>query len=322
MYFSGKNLDQAIIAGARHFDIDPEELAYEPVEKRTGVVTQRRGNVVIKVDPENPRKSAETPDEEPKSAAAESPAPPEEEPEAEAPAPEVEEPSEEEADEGRDEDEDEGVDEDEDEEDQDEDDDDEDDDDEKEAPRRESRRSRRGRGRGRGRSDRSRRRGDDEDEEEEAEPLEIDDRTLDAAADWVERMLDLADLDLDFEVVAGKEGLEIDLQGPDEDLVVEEEGELLRAIQHLLPRVLQSDAGRLIHAKVDCAGFQARQEERLRDLARQTADEVLRKGKPKTLRPMHPADRRIVHLELADDEDVDTESVGGGYFKRVMVRPV
>jgi len=47
---------------------------------------------------------------------------------------------------------------------------------------------------------------------------------------------------------------------------------------------------------------------------------VADRGRPKTLRPMHPADRRIVHLELADDPDVFTESVGTGYFKRVMVR--
>ncbi len=44
------------------------------------------------------------------------------------------------------------------------------------------------------------------------------------------------------------------------------------------------------------------------------------RGGTRTLRPMNPADRRIVHLALADDPDVETESQGNGYFKRVSIR--
>jgi spoIIIJ-associated protein len=48
---------------------------------------------------------------------------------------------------------------------------------------------------------------------------------------------------------------------------------------------------------------------------------VRRKGRPRMLEPMNPADRRIVHMTLADDPGVVTESSGDGYFKRVSIRP-
>ena len=74
--------------------------------------------------------------------------------------------------------------------------------------------------------------------------------------------------------------------------------------------------------RVDCDNFHEIREERLRSLAQQVAEEVRRRGKPRVLEPMNPGDRRIIHTTLADDPNVDTESEGDGYFKRIMVRPM
>lgn len=143
----------------------------------------------------------------------------------------------------------------------------------------------------------------------------------DAARAGLEKLFTLAGLELQSVVAEGDEGrLEIDLAGPDSEVVVEEDGEVLLALQHLLPRVMQSTLGRVVQCRLDCEGFHAVREEKLRDLALQTAGEVSGEGRPRTLHPMHPADRRIVHLALAEDPGVVTESVGSGYFKRVKVR--
>ena len=71
-----------------------------------------------------------------------------------------------------------------------------------------------------------------------------------------------------------------------------------------------------------CGGYQRQREERLRGLALRVAEEVARQGGSRTLRPMNPADRCIVHLTLADDPEVETESLGNGYFKRGSIRPL
>ena len=101
-----------------------------------------------------------------------------------------------------------------------------------------------------------------------------------------------------------------------------DDGEILMAIEHLLPRMIRClSGGETAAVRVDCDNFHEIREERLRSLAQRVAEEVRKRGKPRVLEPMNPADRRIIHTTLADDPDVVTESEGDGYFKRIMVRP-
>ncbi len=136
----------------------------------------------------------------------------------------------------------------------------------------------------------------------------------------LDQLLDLADLEVSAEIVLAGERLEIEIEGVDEELLVEDEGQVLLALQHLLPRVMYGELGRIVPCRLDSRGYQDKKEARLRGLARRVAEEVVDRGGTRTLRPMNPADRRIVHLALADDPDVETESQGNGYFKRVSIR--
>jgi spoIIIJ-associated protein len=72
---------------------------------------------------------------------------------------------------------------------------------------------------------------------------------------------------------------------------------------------------------LDTDGFKARRAEKLRDRAENAADQVVRKNAPVVLGPLTPAARREIHLALADDPDVETESDGDGFLKRLVVRP-
>ena len=58
-----------------------------------------------------------------------------------------------------------------------------------------------------------------------------------------------------------------------------------------------------------------------RELAKEAAQEVLDRQRPRTLPPMNPAERRIIHVTLVDNKDVLTESLGKGFFKRVTISP-
>jgi spoIIIJ-associated protein len=142
-----------------------------------------------------------------------------------------------------------------------------------------------------------------------------------AAAKGAELLLRIAGLELTPRVLQGEDRLEVDLSGEDVDWCFADDGELVMAIEHLLPRVIRTLSGEATLVRVDCDNFQEIREERLRSLAQRVAEEVRRRGKPRTLEPMNPADRRIVHITLADDPGVVTESEGDGYFKRITVRP-
>lgn len=142
-----------------------------------------------------------------------------------------------------------------------------------------------------------------------------------AAARGMELLLRVAGLNLTPRILQGEERLEVDLSGEDVDWCFADDGEFVVSVEHLLPRVIRSLAGEAPLVRVDCDNFQEIREERLRSLAQRVADEVRRKGRPRTLEPMNPADRRIVHMTLADDPGVVSESSGDGYFKRVTIRP-
>lgn len=142
-----------------------------------------------------------------------------------------------------------------------------------------------------------------------------------AAAKAAEILIRIAGLDLVPQVFQGEERLEIDFSGPDVDWCFADDGELINAVEHLLPRMIRTLSGETVPVRVDCDNFHEIREERLRSLAQRVAEEVRRKGRPRVLEPMNPADRRIIHVTLADDPGVVTESEGDGYFKRVTIRP-
>jgi spoIIIJ-associated protein len=301
-FFSGDSLQQALVQAANHYNLPPEEVAYRSLEKRHGFLKVRR-KVVIEVNPDAPKREKAAP-------APLTPSPP---PAVRSAAPEGAEPVE-----------------------------------RPEPARREPRRQEAPR-----RQEEPRRRSAPPRYSREPAPMrpapsvsatrpeehglvtlpDTPRRPTDrfpeatgpmaaAASKGVELLLRIAGLDLAPRILQGEDRLEVDLSGADVDWCFADDGELVMAIEHLLPRLIRSMSGEPTLVRVDCDNFQEIREERLRSLAQQVAEEVRRRGKARTLEPMNPADRRIVHMTLADDPHVVTESEGDGYFKRISVRPV
>ena len=321
-FFSGDTLQQALVQAANYFQLQPEQIAYKPIEKRHGFVKMRR-KVMIEVDPAAPERAAGAPpaavaiEREP-AVVAERPAAP---PAARRERPQGP-PSRRPRGQGR-----EGS---------------------ERRPEREGARPQR-RERPTEAPEGNRAAAgvpppfgfrDVEDIEDPPQPrdhglLSLPDRSrsiserfppaegpqAEAALKGVALLLRVAGLELSAKVYQGEERLEIDLTGPDSDWCFADDGELLMSIEHLLPRIIRTLSGAGVLCRVDCDSFHEIREERLRSLAQKVADEVRQRGKPRTLVPMNPADRRIVHVTLADNPAVVTESQGEGYFKRITVRP-
>lgn len=155
-----------------------------------------------------------------------------------------------------------------------------------------------------------------------SEPLpEATGEMAEAAREAVEALLEVAGMELKADIFQGDGQLEIELSGPGQQELVADRGSLLLAIQHLLPRTIRGLTGRSVPCRVDSGNFHKMQEESLERLAFKVAEEVKQEEKPRSLDPMNPAERRIIHLALADDGEVVTESHGRGFFKRVSIRP-
>lgn len=152
--------------------------------------------------------------------------------------------------------------------------------------------------------------------------LPPDEETEIAASVAVRKLLALAKLDLAVRVEQQRERLLISLDGPDAELLRELGEEFLDDLEHLVPRAIRGLAGRMVRCKVEGAGLRSVHEEGLRRLAEETAAEVMRTGQSILLDPLSAADRRIVHLTLADDPRVATESEGYGTEKRIRISPI
>jgi spoIIIJ-associated protein len=112
-----------------------------------------------------------------------------------------------------------------------------------------------------------------------------------------------------------------ELIGDDVEPLLANKGEGLNGLEVLTGRIAGKRLGRPVYPRLDAEGFRAHQRESLEELARYSAEEAKRTRRPQLLPPLPPGERRLIHLALAQDPDVETESEGEGFLKRVAVRP-
>jgi spoIIIJ-associated protein len=113
----------------------------------------------------------------------------------------------------------------------------------------------------------------------------------------------------------------IDIQGEDAGLIIGSRGETLRALQYVVNIVLgrrDDHSGPIV---VDVEQYRDRRQQQVAGLASRMAERAISSGRPVTLEPMSPADRRLVHVALSDDNGVTTESSGDGNDRRVTITP-
>ena len=155
--------------------------------------------------------------------------------------------------------------------------------------------------------------------------------TADALRHFLESVVRVAGLDLKVSVravAAGGTGAEgdaevlADLDGRDQEILLERGAELLKAFEHLAFRALRLEPSFHEKIHVDSGGYRALRFEELRMTARIAAERVQSSRQPFRLNPMSSRERRIVHLALKDMTGVRTESIGVGEDRQVVIHPV
>ncbi len=111
----------------------------------------------------------------------------------------------------------------------------------------------------------------------------------------------------------------IDIHGEDSGLLIGKRGETLQAFQFLVNMALNKSMQSHPVVVVDVEKYKERRSKSLEALAARVAERVARSGRPITLEPMPPSERRVIHLALANHSSVTTESVGEGQQRKVTV---
>ncbi len=114
----------------------------------------------------------------------------------------------------------------------------------------------------------------------------------------------------------------VDIHGDDLNVLIGRRGKTLYALQYITRLILGKELKRPVAVVIDVEGYRARKEKQLRLLAHRMAQQALETGRTMSLEPMAPNERRIIHIELRDDPNVNTVSVGEGDRRKVTIVPV
>jgi spoIIIJ-associated protein len=158
-------------------------------------------------------------------------------------------------------------------------------------------------------------------ESQEEEPVDVA-KVEAAVLSAVESLLDLADLDVDPTVTVGEGEPEVNVTGPDREWLLDGEGDLLLAVEHLAGRILFRAGCPKDRVRVDCDGFRAGLDEALRERTRKALAESLASGRPVTFEPLGPAERRVIHLAVEEAGGGRSRSEGSGFRRRVRIEAV
>lgn len=140
----------------------------------------------------------------------------------------------------------------------------------------------------------------------------------DIAADYLEELLDIADLDGDLDMDVDGDRAAVSIVGGDLNLLVGRNGEVLDALQELTRLAVYRETGERSRLMLDVAGYRAAKREELVALANETVQRVKESGGPVSLDPMTPFERKVVHDAVAD-AGLTSESEGAEPRRFVVV---
>lgn len=116
--------------------------------------------------------------------------------------------------------------------------------------------------------------------------------------------------------------LYLEVTGDEEGMVIGKRGRTLEAIELLMNRMISKACAGAIRVVLDVDRYRKRREESLTRTAHRLARKAKTEQKIVTVGPLCPRERRVIHLALAEDPDLRTESVGEGEMKKLRIIPV
>ncbi len=113
----------------------------------------------------------------------------------------------------------------------------------------------------------------------------------------------------------------VDVRGDDLSILIGRQAETLNALQYITGLIVGKQLGHSVTLVLDVQGFRKRREGQIRQLARRMADQAVKTGRRQVLEPMPASERRLVHLELRNNPQVTTESIGEEPHRKVTIVP-
>jgi spoIIIJ-associated protein len=118
-----------------------------------------------------------------------------------------------------------------------------------------------------------------------------------------------------------REKLLFSISGGDSGVLIGKRGQTLEAVQYLLEKMINKKSTNRMRVLVDVEGYLEKRKSNLQSMASRMAEKAKRSQKPVTIGQMNAHDRRLVHIHLKDERGVRTQSLGDGYYRKLMIFP-
>jgi len=137
--------------------------------------------------------------------------------------------------------------------------------------------------------------------------------------EFVEQTLDAMGLPLQVVVSDTPDGVRIDLSGEEGEVLLRRRAEALDALQHLVNTAFRREVKDDRTLVVDCLEYRRGKDAELRQMTRFMIERAKSSGAPQEVGPLNPYARRLVHLTVAEDPQVSSESIGDAFLKTVII---
>jgi spoIIIJ-associated protein len=141
----------------------------------------------------------------------------------------------------------------------------------------------------------------------------------DRISEFVQNVVNAMGLALTTTIEETPEGTRINLEGEDGGVLIRRGGEGLQALQHIVATAFRKQLGEDTRILIDCMNFRREKDAELRQMAKFVADKARSTGAPQEMGPLNPYERRIVHMVIAEDPTVTSESIGDAFMKTVII---
>ncbi|MFH0730837.1 MAG: RNA-binding cell elongation regulator Jag/EloR [Pseudomonadota bacterium] len=137
------------------------------------------------------------------------------------------------------------------------------------------------------------------------------------------RILEMITVETDIEVEVEQDEDQVlyNVKGGKAAVLIGKRGQTLEAIQYLIEKIVNRISEKRVRLQIDVQGYLKNRKENLEQLATRLAEKAQRIGKPVTVGEMNVHDRKIVHMALKDHRHVRTQSMGSGFYRKLMIFP-
>jgi len=137
----------------------------------------------------------------------------------------------------------------------------------------------------------------------------------------LQRIVDFITTDANISVRETPERIFFNVEGGNTAVLIGKRGQTLEAIQYLVEKVINKQNAQRVRIQVDIEGYLDSRKTKLEGLAARLSEKAKRIGKPVTIGQLNAHDRRIVHIALKDDSGVRTQSMGDGFYRKLVIFP-